>query len=542
MPQVAERVHAIQRRPAAKERRRPVAELQPSRSAASARLGGPVSKRAASPVAEIVGGLPARLRAGVESLSGIAMDDVRVHRNSSEPAKLGALAFTRGTQIHLAPGQEEHLPHEAWHVVQQKQGRVRPTTQMKGLAVNAEPALEVEADRMGHRSATTLATTGKHEPVRQPRRDSITQLKIMSPFLKQDLVVPASGASAAMADYIKRAEEFWIRDDWHPDKRGKFGNDKKGSEFKGIGFFDNHFQLLKKLGIYLIGEKHDSAADLKKTSRWVMQTANWSLVPKMHEKFVTFSPADIGKAYTIKEEPSALALEGIHARLLSEILTIHVHMNALCSPELKPAFEAKRSAVSNVTDLLYPDLRSALVMVDKYEAHYSLMSEYIKKKGKLSAREKEIYDFSGMVVKTYKKSLNALEPIAKDLEKPDAPVQKGAKPTKTFSDKVKVADKARQFLPKMLKSLMKINPITDKDEAKNISKLAAISPKWDVKEALLAGIKVRERAMVERISQAPTPLLVKVGDRHVAPLGGKITGVVEVPLGKSLEDIAKEPK
>jgi hypothetical protein len=27
------------------------------------------------------------------------------------------------------PGQEQHLPHEAWHVVQQKQGRVKPTGQ-----------------------------------------------------------------------------------------------------------------------------------------------------------------------------------------------------------------------------------------------------------------------------------------------------------------------------------------------------------------------------------------------------------------------------
>ncbi|HAP61901.1 MAG TPA: hypothetical protein DCR93_21180, partial [Cytophagales bacterium] len=36
-----------------------------------------------------------------------------------------------GTDIHLAPGQQKHLPHEAWHVVQQKQGRVKPTLQPK---------------------------------------------------------------------------------------------------------------------------------------------------------------------------------------------------------------------------------------------------------------------------------------------------------------------------------------------------------------------------------------------------------------------------
>ena len=29
-----------------------------------------------------------------------------------------ALAYAQGSDIHLAPGQEQHLPHEAWHVVQ----------------------------------------------------------------------------------------------------------------------------------------------------------------------------------------------------------------------------------------------------------------------------------------------------------------------------------------------------------------------------------------------------------------------------------------
>ena len=34
------------------------------------------------------GGLPAPLKANVEAMSGMAMDDVRVHRNSSRPAAL----------------------------------------------------------------------------------------------------------------------------------------------------------------------------------------------------------------------------------------------------------------------------------------------------------------------------------------------------------------------------------------------------------------------------------------------------------------------
>ena len=95
-------------------------------------------------------GLPDNLKSGVENLSGYAMDDVKVHFNSAEPAQLSAHAYAQGTDIHVAPGQEKHLPHEAWHVVQQKQGRVKPTLQMKsGVQVNDDAGLEQEADRMG---------------------------------------------------------------------------------------------------------------------------------------------------------------------------------------------------------------------------------------------------------------------------------------------------------------------------------------------------------------------------------------------------------
>jgi D-lyxose ketol-isomerase len=68
----------------------------------------------------------------MEKLSGYSLDDVKVHYNSAKPAQLQAHAYAQGTDIHLAPGQEKHLPHEAWHVVQQKQGIVKPTTEMEG--------------------------------------------------------------------------------------------------------------------------------------------------------------------------------------------------------------------------------------------------------------------------------------------------------------------------------------------------------------------------------------------------------------------------
>lgn len=94
-------------------------------------------------------GMPDALKSGIESLSGMDLSDVRVHRNSSEPAQLNALAYAQGNDVHLGPGQEQHLPHEAWHVVQQRQGRVAPTMQMAGVPVNDDAGLEAEADAMG---------------------------------------------------------------------------------------------------------------------------------------------------------------------------------------------------------------------------------------------------------------------------------------------------------------------------------------------------------------------------------------------------------
>lgn len=55
--------------------------------------------------------------------------------------------------IHVAPGQEKHLAYEVWHVAQQKQGRVQPTTEVGGMPVNDNASLENEADVMGSKAA-----------------------------------------------------------------------------------------------------------------------------------------------------------------------------------------------------------------------------------------------------------------------------------------------------------------------------------------------------------------------------------------------------
>jgi hypothetical protein len=112
-------------------------------------------------------GLPDTLKAGIESMSGVALDSVRVHRNSPKPAQLNAHAYAQGSEIHLAPGQEQHLPHEAWHVVQQARGQVRPTRQLKGgTPINDDVRLEHEADVMGARAMAAPVQRKAHSEPR----------------------------------------------------------------------------------------------------------------------------------------------------------------------------------------------------------------------------------------------------------------------------------------------------------------------------------------------------------------------------------------
>ncbi|MAX82344.1 MAG: hypothetical protein CL843_19470 [Crocinitomicaceae bacterium] len=115
-------------------------------------------------------GLPHNLKTGMENLSGISLDHVRVHYNSPRPAQMQAHAYAQGSEIHLASGQEKHLPHELGHVVQQAQGRVAPTTKVNGLPVNDHPNLEKEADAMGNKALqlkSKFPSSDYHQPAKQ---------------------------------------------------------------------------------------------------------------------------------------------------------------------------------------------------------------------------------------------------------------------------------------------------------------------------------------------------------------------------------------
>jgi hypothetical protein len=163
-------------------------------------------------------GLPDNLKTGVENISGFDMSDVRVHYNSGKPAQLQAHAFAQGTNIHVAPGQEKHLAHEAWHVVQQKQGRVKPTLQMKsGVPVNDDTGLEHEADVMG---AKALANT---KTVDVP----LNAIKPVQAVAQRVLTLPSAVASDLMHPQYNNLFTHWnetingIAEDPHQDNATK---------------------------------------------------------------------------------------------------------------------------------------------------------------------------------------------------------------------------------------------------------------------------------------------------------------------------------
>jgi hypothetical protein len=116
--------------------------------------------------------LPAAARRDMEAFFGHDFSSVRVHEGPQAPS-LGAVAYTQGNDIHFSPGKfrpegaagRELLGHELTHVVQQRAGRV-PVPQGslgKRAPINADPALEAEADglgRMAARSARPPAAGG----------------------------------------------------------------------------------------------------------------------------------------------------------------------------------------------------------------------------------------------------------------------------------------------------------------------------------------------------------------------------------------------
>jgi hypothetical protein len=154
----------------------------PAASASARSMKAPSNIFATEPAAEVAasslapGGLPMQLKLGIEQLAGVSMEGVEVRYGSDVPAMYQALAFAEGDVIHLSAGQEKLLPHEAWHVAQQRLGKVKANTRMAGKPVNTDPALEEEADVMGAKAMqVAISPTSDAAPAAPVQGEGVVQ-------------------------------------------------------------------------------------------------------------------------------------------------------------------------------------------------------------------------------------------------------------------------------------------------------------------------------------------------------------------------------
>ncbi len=144
--------------------------------------------------------LPEAVRGRMEAALGADFSAVRVHVGP-QAERIGAIAFTLGSDIYFAPGRfqpdtapgQQLLGHELAHVVQQRQGRVR-NPMGSGIAVVQDRALEAEADRLGqHAASHRVAVQPKMTPgVAAPL--SPARLRPRCGFRRRSVPAPAAFA------------------------------------------------------------------------------------------------------------------------------------------------------------------------------------------------------------------------------------------------------------------------------------------------------------------------------------------------------------
>lgn len=223
-------------------------------------------------------GLPNNLKSGIERISGYSMDDVKVHYNSDKPIQMKAFAFAQGNSIHIAPGQDHYLAHEAWHVVQQKQGRVIPSIQMKdGTEINNDLGLEQEADEMGTKAAFLEGSDERDEPAAL----KVSSLPTTSLMPVQRMLVKGmlNVAGETHGEIDKKQEKLFAFEKtggslfmehelkWINERNEEVHGDDKILRFRFL--FDRHISRVIDHEIYL--ERPQSYAFLKQTMDYLSE-------------------------------------------------------------------------------------------------------------------------------------------------------------------------------------------------------------------------------------------------------------------------------
>lgn len=263
-------------------------------------------------------GLPNDIKSGVEQLSGVSLDDVKVHYNSSQPAQLHAHAYAQGTDIHVAPGQEMHLPHEAWHIIQQKQGRVKATKQLKDeVPVNDDSELEKEADLMGakavHLGTHELATPLQLKKIINSDVAQLVPFKYSNAEKKEETVKNiAKGFSGNREVELGNLEDMYKDLDYSHDE---YGMEKTQARIGADQFVGGRFNE-NTLGIGSSGYKGSRRDELIDTSKLLHTTGSAGALGNI-EKYgidprVTRNDNRFGQGYYVTSDENTSSDELSH--------------------------------------------------------------------------------------------------------------------------------------------------------------------------------------------------------------------------------------
>ena len=249
-------------------------------------------------------GLPDKLKSGIENLSGHSMDDVKVHYNSAKPAQLNAHAYAQGTQIHIASGQEKHLAHEAWHVVQQKQGRVKPTKQLKEkVAINDEEHLEKEADVMGAKALQMKPTDATQSLKTNTGTTPVVQGKLLTKdgtYTNSADLPPTTKVNLNLTLATNNQQMYLVENNKAIQDIGS----TKGGQLVGPY-------------VHIIGEDHNA-------SQWSTIKKKWGYSGKIAYEDLSDSATvkSSETAHHLKTDPTRRAeniLENLHAKMITDL-------------------------------------------------------------------------------------------------------------------------------------------------------------------------------------------------------------------------------
>lgn len=234
------------------------------------------------PSTENLTGIPIQMKMDFEHRSGLSFDDVRVHYNSDKPAKVGALAYTQGNQVHIGPGQERYLKHELGHVVQQKIAQIPTSGYRNGYRVNTSHHLEYMADHIPHfvASASKPAIVS-NQPMQLADFSASVSLVVNNQNFLQDIFY----SSQLLVDTIKltgRAETGLRNDDGNKTQGDHTIADAaikkhqkillRGREVRDLlHFYDMHSRILLQENSFEGWSKEPRAEEARKMANALIQ-------------------------------------------------------------------------------------------------------------------------------------------------------------------------------------------------------------------------------------------------------------------------------